>query len=221
MRRSLLAVGLLTVCLAGDAKGQSVVPARDTIQAKPRCFTGRPLPRCKTFWLTEVGSYRAMAGTEFTQQFEPSYSFKLPHLHDHLSWEVGVMANRNQRSAVGGTVLAGLERQGAARLGLKGRYRHWLGEQGMLDVSGGALRASMRLPHPEPPATAYGITGDVALGWRDWAAITVRGDALRGEGRTVSAVYGGVRLGSYPAIVATAVFAAYFALLMAAYSGGS
>lgn len=183
------------------------------------CFTGRPLPRCKTFLLTEAGQYWFLKGTEFTQQRD-THTFELADLDAHLSWEIGVMSNLNPNSAAGGTVLIGVDGNGG-RFALKGRYRRWLGEKGMLDMSAGALRASLRAPHNELNATGYGITGDVALGWRDWAALTVRADALSSGDRTVGGVYGGVRLGSQPAIIATTVFVALIAAFIASYGAGT
>lgn len=182
------------------------------------CFTGRPLPRCKTFLLTEFGRYWLMTGTEFSQQRD-MYTFDLPDLDGHISWEIGAMSNLNPNSAAGGTILFGIDGNGG-RLALKGRYRRWLGDQGMLDASAGALRASLR-PHPNLSAIGYGITGDVALGWRDLAALTVRAEALSSGDRTVGGVYGGVRLGSYPAIIATAALAALIALFIASYGAGT
>ena len=180
------------------------------------------MPRCKTFLLTEAGQYWRMTGTEFTRQLD-AHTFSLPDLEGHLSWELGLMSNRSPHNALGGTVLIGVGGNGG-RLAVKGRYRRWLGEQGTLDLSVGALRASHRPSGDRQYATsefAHGITGNVALGWKDWAALTVRADALSSGDRTISGVYGGVRLGSQPAILATAAVAALAAVLIATYGGGT
>jgi hypothetical protein len=139
----------------------------------------------------------------------------------HVSWEVGRMFNRKPNTARGGTVHFGIGSAGF-RVGLKGKYRRWIGTRGALDVSAGLLRTetqgsfedSWRVP-------AAGVTGDVAFGWGDLGAVSVRADALRANGRTVGAVYGGVRLGGVPAIAATGgaaiAFAVAYLMLVSAY----
>jgi hypothetical protein len=81
------------------------------------------------------------------------------------------------------------------------------------------MRVVVRRPYPELDRQAFGITTDASLGWRDFGALTVRADVVRGGGRTASALYGGARLGSYPAVVATAAYAALIAAFIAAISG--
>lgn len=214
MRQSPFAVGLgalYTLCVA-------IVPTSAAAQATAdngsACLATQPLPECRTFWLTEVGYYRPVIGTGSTQRNQTA-GIGGPGLAKYYSWELGRMSNRSRRTAVGGTFLIGME----GRFGLKGRYRRWMPNRGFVDVSAGALRAMIHLPAPQFDTPGYGITGDVALGWRDWAAITVRADALRGGGRTAGAVYGGVRLGSYPAIAATMAAAAVGAVIGASFAG--
>jgi hypothetical protein len=105
------------------------------------------------------------------------------------------------------------------RFGLKGRYRHWIPERRFVEVSAGPFGIATHAPFSEPSAIGFGLTGDLTVGWRDWIAVTARGDAVRGSGHTAGAVYGGVRLGSYPGIVATAAVAAYIGLLLALIGG--
>jgi hypothetical protein len=166
-----------------------------------------------------LGYHHRAIGTGFIQEFETA-SFDRPDLDNHYTWDIGFMANRSPRTAVGGMLHLGADGSGV-RIGLKGRHRQWIAGNGVMDVSAGVLRAGIRAPYPELNEAGYGITGDVALGWRDWAALTVRADVLRGGGRTVSALYGGVRVGSYPAIVGTVAAAAYITLLLFAYGGGT
>jgi hypothetical protein len=177
------------------------------------------MPKCTTFWLTEFAYYRRFTGTGFIQDFETA-SFDMPDLEDHYSWDIGLMSNRSPRTAIGGTLHLGGGGSGM-RIGLKARHRRWIAGKGVVDLSAGVLRAGIRARYPELNTPAYGITGDAAIGWRDWAALTVRGDVLRGSGRTASAVYGGVRVGSYAAIVGTVAAALYIALIVAAYGGGT
>jgi hypothetical protein len=200
-----------TVGVATVATGQA------TLDTAAACFAGGPLPQCKTFWITEVGYYHRAIGGGAIQDF-PSGVFRRPDLDDHFKWELGRMSNRSQRSAVGGALFFG---GGGSnwRFGVDGRYRRWLGGRSSLDLSAGPLGVVTRSPYSQPSTRGYGISGGVALGWNDWAALTVNADAVRGRGRNAGAVYGGVRLGSYPAMGATAAIAAYVGLLLLLLGG--
>ena len=160
-----------------------------------------------------------MTGTEFTRQLD-AHTFSLPDLEGHIQGSFALMSNRSPHNALGGTVLIGVGGNGG-RLAVKGRYRRWLGEQGTLDLSVGALRASHSPSGDRQYATsefAHGITGDVALGWKDWAALTVRADALGSGDRTISGVYGGsTRIPTRNP--GTAAVAALAAVLIATYGG--
>jgi hypothetical protein len=210
-------VGLWILCLLPVAVTPNLVTAQVTPDTGKACFAGRPLPECRTFWLIEVELFHRSFGSGSIQRV-PTPGYHRPDLNNHASWEFGGMSNRSGHTAVGGTFLFGLGGSGV-RFGLKGRYRRWVTEQGFVDVSAGPLHAATRSQYPQLRASGNGITGDIALGWRDWAAFSVRADAVRGGGRGASAVYVGGRLGSYPAIVATAGITAFVALIYAAYSG--
>jgi hypothetical protein len=195
---ALAAVGVGSL-LTGESHGQST--------AKPPgvCFRGRPTTVCRAFWVTEAGYYQRLVATGVKEVLPPAQR-TLAHLNSHASWEIGGMVNRGQSRAVGATVLVGFDDLGH-RLGVKGRYRRWLGgHERTLDLSGGVLRAYSTDSYPDLPAAAYGVTGDVSLGWGDRIAVTAQADLLRGRsGRAVSALYGGVRLGSHLAIGATVI----------------
>lgn len=211
-------VGLSTLCIACAAGVPAVAGAQGASDTAAACFAGNPLPQCKTFWITEVGYYHRAFGGGSLQQSVPPGAYRRPDLYNHFAWELGRMSNRGPRAAVGGTLLIGGGGSGF-RYGVKGRYRRWVGERSSLDVSAGPLGVVTRSQYSEPRISGYGITGGVALGWKDWAAVTVNADAVRGQGRNAGALYGGVRLGSYPAIVATAGIAAYIGLLLVLLSG--
>lgn len=198
-----------------------IVPTAAAAQATPDtaavCFAGRPLPYCRTFWLTEVGYYRSAFGPQAAQPNSPPGD-RQPDLNSHGSLELGLMSNRDPRTAVGGTAFIGIGGS-TLRYGLKGRYRRWISERRFAEVSGGPVRISSHWPDSPLWSSGVGITGDVSLGWRDWVAVTARAEAVRGGGHTRGALYGGLRLGSYPAIVATAAVAAYIGLLLALIGG--
>lgn len=215
--RATVYFGLSIFCIACTVAVAKVAGAQATPVTAAACLAGKPLPQCKTFWITEVGYYHRVFGGGSIQDVPPG-AYRRPGLDDHFSWELGRMSNRSPRTAVGGTLLAG---GGGSnwRFGLNGRYRRWVSARGTLDVSAGPLGVVTRSPYPQQRTSGYGIAGAVALGWNDWAAVTVNADAVRGRGRSASALYGGVRLGSYPAIIATTGIAAFFGLLLVLMSG--
>jgi hypothetical protein len=167
-----------------------------------------------------VGQYWRLGGSGFVESY-PDASFHRNHLGSHLTWEIGAMANRGPAAALGATLLLGTDNRGT-RLGVKGRYRRWFGSRGgTLDLSGGALKAVAAGSFPDFSRPSYGATADVSLGWGDWVAGTARADLLRrNDGQMVNAAYAGVRLGSYPAVVATVAGAVVVALAIAAFLGG-
>ena len=203
--------GVLRGVLLGAAGGLwSSADAQATPTApEPRsfCFRGRPAPTCSTFLITEVGAYRRVVGsvTRYSQRGNvggPPNEFLSHDLENQLTFEIGAMKNRTTNTAVGATVVASFGR--GATVALKGRYRRWLSPQGIaLDLGAGPILLGSA--HSGDGPNTPGLTADVALNASDYGAVVARVDVLRTNGKTASAVYGGVRLGSKPAVVATGV----------------
>ena len=223
MRLPSLAIVLVTACCTVavqlTAQDSTVTPTR-------LCYRGRPAPHCQRFVLTELGYYARAAGS--TESYSQTYtgsdgqstttSYTENDMSSQLTWEVGMMTNRGPRAALGATLLLGFGDSGGD-VGLKGRYRRWLGRDGAaLDVGGGVIRGTTN--GRSGTRTGTGLTGDVALNAADYGAIVVRMDMLRAEGRNTSAIYGGVRLGSKPALVGTGALAVGFVLLLMAFASG-
>ncbi len=210
----------------------SFAPAAQT--RAPFCFRGRALPRCRAFLLTEVGYYQRAVSTE--QLYPDSErSRSIPELDSHLSWDVGYMKNLDRSKAVGGTVMLGTGDAGI-RAAAKARHRWWIsndlaGGDGTVDLSLGVLSAGLRSPGTAPadnPGTGFsyvtrgvGLTGEATLGYGDYIGVSVRAEVLRANGRTATAAFGGVRLGSYPAVAASTIGALGLVLLIRSLSPGS
>ena len=140
------------------------------------CFRGRPLPTCKSFWITEFG-----VGLGLTRD-TPAY----------LTWELGWMVNRGERNALGATILLG------RRVGLKPRLRHWLADGKAVEVSAGLLIPS--------PGEGFGFTGHVGLNLNDKVIFTSRLEVVEHPFSGLQARwYGGGKLGSQPGVVAMAL----------------
>jgi hypothetical protein len=95
------------------------------------CFRGRPLPECKTFWITESGVLTRFDRWSKKRDWQE---------HLYLSYEVGKMYNRNQHTEYGGSVLLrGADFPPGRSFGFKGRYRRWLSKETSLDLSPGII----------------------------------------------------------------------------------
>lgn len=198
IRFSLLLASLAAV-LPQHAQTQSVSTPRKV------CWRGQPQPACDVFWITELGFYPRLGATI---QGQP------PAIDAHGSAEIGRMVNKG-RSAQGVLITFGPNE----RYGLLLRHRRWIGEQGTFDLTAGGIQTTInhsRESHLDK--RGFGLTGDIALGWRDYGQIVLRGDLARSEDRTAGTLYGGVRLGSKPAagaaITGGILLGTYFALFM-------
>src|SRR5687767_9744145 len=178
MCRSTVRVALAVACILHVVAMSTVAEAQAPPESESGCFVGKPLPRCKTFWLTEFGYYHRAIGTGFIQEFETA-SFDRPDLDNHYTWDIGFMSNRSPRTAIGGTVHLGADNSGV-RIGLKGRHRRWIAGKGVMDVSAGVVRAGIRAAYPALHEAALGLTGDVDLGGWEWAAVNVGADVVGG-----------------------------------------
>jgi hypothetical protein len=175
------------------------------------CWAGRPAESCRTFLIAEGGAYMAVASTRYTRRGFDGAVTRSMHLTGHAGWEVGMMRNVSPRDAVGAAVLAGGDANGE-RIALKGRYRRWMSRSEALDVGAGLMFARRAEPYADAatPGNLHvpvmGFTGDVAWGLTDWAGVSVRGDLLYDtNGKPATAMYGGLKLGTRPALVATAL----------------
>lgn len=233
-RPAACAFALIALAGARTMHAQSGTPSPDSAVVTPAtapvpqvhpklCFRGQALPKCRAFFLTEVGFYARAAGTSRSYT-EPTVNGtqvtrRLRDLDSHLSWDLGYMTNLDIAHAAGGTVMLGTGDAGI-RMAAKGRYRWWLdGGRGVVDISAGVLSAGVRNPERQNTARGVGLTAEVASGLGDYFALTARADVLRADDRNVAAVYGGLRLGSYPAIVANVVGGTLLILLVRAISG--
>lgn len=92
------------------------------------CFNSRPLPRCRSFWITEVGLSARLDSHLDTEG-------------GSVTVELGYMVNAGARSAFG---ISGFFRGGepVGGVGIRPRYRLWLGKSISLDVAPGIVLKS-------------------------------------------------------------------------------
>ena len=183
MKRHDFAVQL--VLAAGAASGLAAQAADSTVRSDPTsqgCFRGRPQPFCRAFLITEFGIAQGFAlGANVGE-----------HPAILATWEFGSMVNVGKDHAVGIAVVAhALDISG---FGIRPRYRKWLSPTVSLDVAPGILIHRR-----------VGLTGQVALNFADYAALTAQvltSEEDFGEvGRRRVRLYVGGRLGSVPGTV--------------------
>jgi hypothetical protein len=175
---SVLALSLVMYANALRSQEPGVMRAPRSI-----CFRARMLPRCRAFWLTEFGLATRLGGHSTPDGL--------------LSWELGAMRNVGSRTALGGSLYLGIPTTGSGELegvGVKPRFRRWLGPGVALDVSPGILFAGNGSP---------GFAGHVGLTMSHWLALTVQAQTVRptvGSRRTL-AWFGGAKLGGLPGAI--------------------
>ena len=152
------------------------------------CYRGRPLPPCRSFWITEFGLLGRLNPLP-----EPRTT-----VHPFFRWEVGGMQNQNERSAFGATIVVEGDDLGS-RYGITPRYRRWLAPSVALDLSAGVLVAGsddFRFP---------GWVGQVAVLGGDYIGAALQVETFRHFGRRDVGVYGGLKFGSVPGVIASFV----------------
>ncbi len=153
------------------------------------CFRGRPLPECRSFWITEAGTL---------------YRFDLPQTNDKwhatlmYNWEVGLMVNQSERYAIGGSLFFNFDDlTNHTLVGFRARYRRWLSPRISLDIAPGIILSESKTDN-------VAFSGEVMLGADDLIAAVVRLDMRENRFKYSDnfAWYGGLRLRSYPGLVA-------------------
>lgn len=195
---------LAAVPLGGGASAQQPDSGRTAVNPG-LCWRGRPLPKCRSFWLTEVSAEYAFASTTTHYRFNSGSfvnEFDQRDISSRLLWTVGPMFNTGPSRALGATVSAGPADQGL-RLAIEARRRWWLAGSNAADVSAGLLRLGIQPQQSSGPTDAYGLTaGGYFLG-ADLIQVNARVDLLLGRGRPRAGATVGAGLGSYAAAGAT------------------
>jgi hypothetical protein len=167
------------------------------LTAQGFCFHPRPIARCSWFSVTEAGVALSVPSDE-----DPN-----------LTFQAGALANVGSRSAIGG-VLVGAVFQNDVRLGVRARYRHWLTDRLSLDIAPGVLLYNGAFMADSP-----GFTGELALGYADWIALTAQLDVVPFEFSTETRGFFGVKIGSYPGAAAAGVAVIWAGVAAAIFSG--
>lgn len=181
-------------------------------QAQP-CSNNKPLPHCRTFFITDFGySYKATAPlirksfntTNDSLTFANEYRISGRNL---VHSELGLMRNFNANFAVGASHFFGWDVGHNFHGGFKLRVRKWFNEKTSLDLSGGPLLWGAEGEYEYP-----GFVGGVGLNFSDWESVNVTVTHLKTKGYdyTFDASYEGRRYRNYsPAQNELAVYLGY------------
>jgi hypothetical protein len=180
------------------ASGLLLLAALGEPLAAQACFRGRPLPRCRSFWITE-----AEGGVSLVRPATQAGNFG----GARLGIEVGWMRNLSPRTAIGGGVAAGWD--GREFVSLRPRYRRWLTPVLALDASPGVRWV---------PGRVEIIEARVAVSWKDLAGVWSEVDADLGAGSGVRWT-AGIKTGAQTGLLSYLAGAITFGIYLAIYAG--
>lgn len=186
--------------------------ARASAAAPALCWRGKPLPACRSFWLTELSAEYAYAST--TTHYRYDYgtvvdAYSRPDVSSRVIWTIGPMFNTSRMRAIGVTLSAGAENDGS-RVAIEARRRWWADTSGAhptFDLSAGVVREDVPPPQSRSLNAAYGLTAGGYMIGADLVQLNARGDLLLTGGRVRAGGTVGAGLGSYAAASATVVAA--------------
>jgi hypothetical protein len=225
-----VACGLLaTAPLSAAAQSDSARPriVTSSVPEGRLCWRGSPLPRCRSYWLTEMSGEYAYATTKTHYRFDYGSvvnTYARPDVSSRLSWTIGPMFNTSPSSATGATVSAGFVNDGS-RVAIEARRRWWSPDQQVqptFDLSAGLVRMDVPARTGSFEHDAYGLTGGAYLVGGDLIQLNGRVDLLLTGGRVRAGGTVGAGLGSYAAAGATVLLGALTLAVIAIFasSGG-
>jgi hypothetical protein len=165
---------LLATLLLALARSRAAAQGLDN----PRlCWEPKPAPACRRILVTEMSG-----GTSLESS---------PVLY--LTSEIGFLKTTRSNSAWGVSLFTAMM-DDDGRLGLKARYRRWIGKRLVAEAGGGPLllNATFRARH-------LGFVAHTSLGYKDWLTATVQMELTRyATTGTKARAFVGLRTGSYP-----------------------
>jgi len=168
-------------------------------------FRAAPAARCDRFLITEFAIH-------------PRASVEGEGSASYLTWEAGMMFNKRNQ-AWGGTLFVGVDGIAGTRIGIRGRYRRWLGPSTSVDAAAGLL--FMRFDGSWDPLYTPSLNGSATLNLTNWLGIGLTVEDVvysDPETRHSLTVYPSVKFGGMPGLVTTALLFALAGVVVA--SGG-
>lgn len=182
----LVSLALLMLPLDSISAQPADTTNRERADSARGCMLPRPLPRCETFLITEVGLSKAVL------PYDPDDRSAFRGLQAH--WELGYMMNRSDGSAVGGSLMWAVTEE-RVRLGLNVRRRWWMSDVIAVDVAPGITLD--RTTEAEYESQRLGFTANAGVSLRDYVGIVAQVDVIQGGPPGWGAdLFVGVRFGS-------------------------
>jgi hypothetical protein len=172
--------------VAQQADGNEPIapPAASAAEGKA-CFQPRPMPVCRSFWVTEFG----------VQWFLSQPPGVTDQRRWMATWELGWMKNRSTHDAVGASVFIATN-DNAMRSGVRARYRRWMGSESALDISPALI--VFQADDDQEVSANPGAALQAGVTFHDWLGVTSQVEAAEGGVRFLV----GVRVGGYPGAAA-------------------
>jgi hypothetical protein len=197
------------------------------VRAQGTCFKGPIRPGCSGFVLFEASAAAARGGTDRRAPFDVPLSdgttiTSFVHYRDlpgYYSGSLGYVRVVDPRTAIGAVGELGFSNTSdvgnARRFALTGRWRRQVGDWSV-DAGAGPLVAQVFAASNAccvERKLAYGGTLETAVLFRGYVGATAGADLINGAGRTSAGVHAGVRVGSYGAVITSAIAAAATGIL--------
>ncbi len=170
---------------------------------------GKPLDSCQSFWVLEGGCLVRLDNSEARESEGRALAFL----------ELGHMRNVTSNTAVGCSIYGSTV--DGDLFGLKGRFRHWLGQKTSLEFAPGIILGGS---YEKVDLGFPGFVGSVAFNYGDWVGLILQFQALRYQRRdellrltvngTEANFYVGARLGSWATLAFPVIFAIAVALTL-------
>ena len=146
------ACALIPIAIGAQSDTAARAPA-------PRCWRGKPLPQCRSFWITEMAGEYAFVTTKTNYRLTfGSHVEAISKADDsaQLLWRIGPMFNTAPSRAIGVTLSAGTVIEGG-REAIELRRRRWISAEQSVDFSAGVLRMDIPKSPQRPTGAAYGL----------------------------------------------------------------
>ena len=172
----------------------------------PSCWRGKPLPQCRSFFITEMAGEYAFVTTKTNDPL----AFEARSRADEsaqLLWRIGPMFNTSPSRAMGVTLSAGTVNDGG-REAIEFRQRRWISPEQSVDFSAGALRMDIPKSSQRPTGAAYGLTTGLYLVGGDLIHVDGHADFVIASNRIRGGGTVGGGIGGWGAVGGTVLFAA-------------
>ncbi|TFH64295.1 MAG: hypothetical protein E4G91_06250 [Candidatus Zixiibacteriota bacterium] len=175
-----------------------------TSECRGTCFWAAPRPECAMFFATDLHVMYLLSDPTYPTYEWPGVIAESDRDPIFAAVDFGPMFNLNHRSALGVTAHFGADPD-QWRLGIKGRYKHWLDRHSNIDFGAGIVAAKNESGGKFPA----GATFSLSFAPVNWIAVTVMHERLHFERHFVTSGpvtvtgterlwYGGITLSSKP-----------------------